>query len=758
MGFDLIGGRRLVLAGGGMAWAWLLAGALAAALLVLLYRYERRLVPRRAGLILLGLRLAAAMALVGFLFEPIAERTVTEALRGRVVVGVDLSDSMNTPDPGRPEADRRKLAQLLELSPAEPPEQLPRREVARRLVGGDWMKRIAEGREVEPIGFARGASPGTAQGLADLMRGASPIEGGGATDWSPVLSAGLRGGGEGVIGVVLLTDGRQNAPGDPSGPLVDRLASRGIPIYPVLIGTSRPPRDAAIAAIKASENVYKGDTATLEATVKIDAPPGTELPVVLERPGAEPIRKTAVATADGSRPIVAFRVPMEAVGAQELSVRVGPLEGDARPDNDRRSVGVQVLDDKARVLLVDGEARWEFRYLRNALARDPRVAVEAVVFRQPAAEGASATFARSLPAVPEPTAADRAPADPLGAFDAIILGDVDPEDLPAEAWDRLDRYVAGRGGTLIVNAGPRGWPALLESRDAARRMAPVADPRPAAFDPQATDPDRPALPAGIALQIPATSPGDSWPMLQFAAEADRNRSTWAAPPRPPGPSPAGPARRHRARHRVRPGSGGRCRRRRDRRAALRPGQGAVGRHRRHPLGATRRRRLPPPVLGSGGPLGRIGQAGGRQPARPVRPRQGPDPRRRTGPDPRPVHRGSEGGGPGTLVAARIFREGGTTGEPAALVPLRARGDLPGAFEGASPTLPPGRYVVRLDAPELADALNAEGAIPEAPLEIAPRETSERVELAANRDPGTPWPRPPAARSSPMPRPANCPNC
>ena len=42
-------------------------------------------------------------------------------------------------------------------------------------------------------------------------------------------------------------------------------------------------------------------------------------------------------------------------------------------------------DARAEVLLVDGEARWEFRYLRNALARDPRVALEAVVFRQPGA-------------------------------------------------------------------------------------------------------------------------------------------------------------------------------------------------------------------------------------------------------------------------------------------------------------------------------------------------------------------------------------
>ena len=40
-----------------------------------------------------------------------------------------------------------------------------------------------------------------------------------------------------------------------------------------------------------------------------------------------------------------------------LSVAIAPLEGDARPDNDRRTVSVQVADDKARVLLVDSNHR-----------------------------------------------------------------------------------------------------------------------------------------------------------------------------------------------------------------------------------------------------------------------------------------------------------------------------------------------------------------------------------------------------------------
>ena len=56
------------------------------------------------------------------------------------------------------------------------------------------------------------------------------------------------------MGVVLLTDGRQNVPVDP-GRGADRMAARGIPIYPVLIGSTTAPRDLAIAAVKAPENV-----------------------------------------------------------------------------------------------------------------------------------------------------------------------------------------------------------------------------------------------------------------------------------------------------------------------------------------------------------------------------------------------------------------------------------------------------------------------------------------------------------------------
>src|SRR3954469_14915805 len=107
MTIDLFGGRRLLLAGSRLGWFWIAAGVTALVLLLWLYREERRLISRRAGIGLLGLRLLAATVLVLALFEPIAARTFRPVVKGRLIVAVDVSESRATADPGRPPEERR---------------------------------------------------------------------------------------------------------------------------------------------------------------------------------------------------------------------------------------------------------------------------------------------------------------------------------------------------------------------------------------------------------------------------------------------------------------------------------------------------------------------------------------------------------------------------------------------------------------------------------------------------------------------------
>ena len=730
--------RHLVLAGGGRAWAWLAAGAVALGLVLALYRYERRLVSRSTGLALLSLRVIAALALVATLFEPIAARTTRETVRGRVILGVDLSESMATADPVPPSEDRR-------TSPSEPIATVTRREVARRLLDGPWLKTIARDHAIEAVGFARDAVDGSPESLAAALKTPGKPDDPAmlATDWAPALDLATKGGDPApVLGVILLTDGRPNATGDP-GRGADRLAARGIPIYPIMIGATTPPKDAAIAAIKAPDGVFKGDTASVEVIVKVDGVPGVEVPVTLSRPGGATLRKLVRGQADGTRPVVIFRVPMDAVGPQVLSVAVGPIFGDARPDNDKRSVTVQVADDKAKVLLVDGEARWEFRYLRNALARDPRVSVDSVIFRQPKADpnSGSAAYADALPKKPDPPRAGTAPkADPLGAYDAIVVGDVDPSSMPPDAWARLDSYVAERGGTLILLPGPRGWPGPLLANEAVRKLLPVLAPKLASIDANATDPAHPSLPPGAAILPVSTASAEAWPMLQMASDPERSRAIWAGLPRLPwalvgrakpgatvlasiaGETPASDS----AVIAAQPYGLGKV---------LWVGTDATWRW-RHRVGDAYHHRFWGQVvrwaasgkLAAGNALVRFG------PDRPKLP-EGDAPRLNAR-----FAEGVEGIGPDLLLVARVFKaKPGATppqaeGEAVAVVPMHPVAGQPRAFAASAPALAAGSYLVRLDAPQIADALKSEGAAPEATLEIVPRLTPERVELSAARDP------------------------
>src|SRR5947209_1353018 len=92
--------------------------------------------------------------------------------------------------------------------------------------------------------------------------------------------------------------------------------------------------------------------------------------------------------------------------------------------NNRRTVQINVADDKARVLLIDGEARWEYHYLATALARDRAMKLDRVVFLQPRLGQVAED---DLKKIGNPALALPAEPDALLNYDCIILGDVSPE-------------------------------------------------------------------------------------------------------------------------------------------------------------------------------------------------------------------------------------------------------------------------------------------------------------------------------------------
>lgn len=178
---------------------------------------------------------------------------------------------------------------------------------------------------------------------------------------------------------------------------------------------------------------------------------------------------------------------MKEPGLQKLRVRVRPANKNSiemSQENNERTAVVRVADDKAKVLLVDGEARWEFHYLINAVRRDKTIKPEAVVFEQPRINAIPEKELKESdhPSLTFPDSPkDKEQPDPLWKYECIVLGDVSNENLTLKDRQRLEKYVAGQGGTLVIVAGKNYMPKEILTgvedleNDPLIKMLPVED-------------------------------------------------------------------------------------------------------------------------------------------------------------------------------------------------------------------------------------------------------------------------------------------
>ncbi len=171
------------------------------------------------------------------------------------------------------------------------------------------------------------------------------------------LNAAIEGSGGGKpAGVVILTDGRDNLHGG-DGRFVQRFGGLA-PIYPVLIGSDRRPKDLAVAGLDYPSTVFQDDTPIVKAILRTSGYDGKEMSVVLEKRDAagQPVgNRSARRSASMGRPprSRSISMPRKSAGTS-TPLRVEPQPDETRQDNNHRDFQMQVVDDKANVLVLEG--------------------------------------------------------------------------------------------------------------------------------------------------------------------------------------------------------------------------------------------------------------------------------------------------------------------------------------------------------------------------------------------------------------------
>jgi hypothetical protein len=487
--------------------AMLLVLVLAPVILALwLYRYELRLVRGRTATILLTLRLVLLFLLSAIIaFQPVVAHFSTGTDKGLILVAVDRSASMEVADP----------------QPNDKEKTESRSETARKILapdGLDLLTALAKNHEVRLVGFHQ--TIWDAKDLSDLFAPPNPAVPFPTTNLDLPLTRALETPGR-LKAALLLTDGQHNSGPDPLLKARE-LAHAKVPIFPLPVGSPAPP-DIALFEVKGPTNVFQEADASLTARFKIRGIPAQEVHVELWNKKAGRLEEQKTIWHDGRDRVhsVRFEMFLKQPGTHNYEVKVRPGDPATREItevNNSMPAVIRVSKDKVKVLIIDGEARWEHHYLASALSRDHSIALDRVLFNQP-----------RLGRIPEkeleksgnPKLKLPAPeqdGDPLFTYDCIFLGDVSPKDLPLGDRQRLRRYVSDMGGTLIIQAGKRFMPLDYfdmpqAGNDPLVQLLPIASPE--------------IIKSTSGFPLLLTREGNATTFLQLDSGPEQNRQRWA---------------------------------------------------------------------------------------------------------------------------------------------------------------------------------------------------------------------------------------
>jgi hypothetical protein len=253
--------------------------------------------------------------------------------------------------------------------------------------------------------------------------------------------------------VVLASDGDWNE-GDSPLEAARRLRLTQVPVFTVPAGSQTKLPDVELASLDCPTMGVAGKPVRVPFTIRSSLPTERVVPVTLATSAGETLRKDVrlppMATVTDW---IYWSPPAE--GDYTLTLTLPEQPGELLPDNNARTAPIAIRQEQLKVLVVESTPRWEYRYLRNALSRDPGVEVSCLLFQPGLSKrgGGNKDYIESFPSG----------LDALSTYDVVFLGDVGVAagQLTDEDCRLLKGLVEYQASGLVFMPGLRGEQASL---------------------------------------------------------------------------------------------------------------------------------------------------------------------------------------------------------------------------------------------------------------------------------------------------------
>jgi hypothetical protein len=455
---------EIVLRGSFPVWLAVLFMAAAAGVAVAFYLTESMKLGTGRRLARAGLRALVLCSIVFLLCKPVAVRDVRTERPRPVVVLADNSQSMTQKDPRPAVADKVRAAIANDRLPPDHgvgPPASPDAITPDRPSRADIVKAAFANKRLDLVGKLRAKGPVQPYLFGSRLRGFGDsadqpwLKALTAEDQKTLLTDTLtellqRDEHDLPATIVVATDGRDNGSVAEWEDLAHEASRLGVPIHVYGVGGSSTGylqlKDAAV-----QDTLFVEDLVSVPFRFRAQGIKEGEVELSLSL-GGKVVASRRVPVKDGQdvTETVTFTPAKEdaSAGKKEIVAAVRVVQGN-EPLEDRFAKMVRVADRKVKMLYVESNPRWEFKFMQRAFLRDRRVDPTFLLINgDRKAMESGPPFVANFP----DTRKD------LFAYDLLVIGDVDANYFTTEQREWIKDFVT-EGGGLVVIAGRLHAPA-----------------------------------------------------------------------------------------------------------------------------------------------------------------------------------------------------------------------------------------------------------------------------------------------------------
>ncbi len=249
--------------------------------------------------------------------------------------------------------------------------------------------------------------------------------------------------------VVVLSDGSDNS-GMFNRELMAEIRRARAPIHTVGVGREKIPNDLELSSVQVASKALPKSQVSAQATIRHGGLTGkTRLTV---RDGSQILASKDVELKPNEPSQVEWiDFPAGDPGLRDLRFAIDPLPGEEITGNNAQRRVLDVPRGQRSVLYVEGEPRWEYKFMRRALHNDPSVRLVTLL-----RTSANKYYRQGVESDAELKDGFPTKAEELFKYDGLIIGSFEAAFFSPDQQRMIRDFVNLRGGSLLMLGGRNG--------------------------------------------------------------------------------------------------------------------------------------------------------------------------------------------------------------------------------------------------------------------------------------------------------------